>query len=83
MNCLLVPKREYFIIPVYIKDSDLCIYAFLREAPSNITIKATAEHFRRSKHFIRDSVNRLIRAGFISKKGTSYIIHALTECEVM
>ncbi|CAM4349106.1 MarR family transcriptional regulator [Klebsiella pneumoniae] len=84
---LYVPKREYFNIPVFINTSDLCVYAYLSEVAYDnavqCSLKDIANHFRKSKHFASDAVQRLVRANMIKKeKGRgNYTVIALSRKE--
>ncbi len=78
MDYILVPKREHFEFPEYLKDSDLCVYGYFHGIATdeicNASLRDVAKHFRRSKHFARDSVNRLTKAGLLVKNGSVYLI---------
>lgn len=78
MDYIIVPKRECFILPNYIKDSDLCVYGYFiasaNESICELTYGDIARQFGRSKHFAMDSIERLIRADLLSKDGNVYVI---------
>lgn len=78
MDYIIVPKREFFVLPEYLKDSDLCVYGYFsvnaKDEVCKVSLSDIARHFCRSKHFAKDSISRLIRADLLVKDGNNYII---------